>query len=352
MLLVTDTTPRPRKQEQEPASEEVTEVAPGVLRLMLPLQGFTGLGHVNCYALEDERGFAVVDPGMMGRTHWKQLEKRLSDAGIPMSRVHTAVVTHSHPDHFGGAGYLHREVGADIVTHRWFRTWWDPTEPPDVDPEDLPPSEGPVGRQPWGGKGHHIPWKRRMGFKVAKRFPKLMAAPRPSVRLADAEPIRLARREWISVHTPGHTADHLCLYDPTTGTMLTGDHVLPTITPHISGLTSADPLLEFFDSLDKVAAFTDTTTALPAHGHPFTDLQGRVDDIKRHHEQRLDLLRRASADLGRPATVMEMSTYLFSARAQGQMADSETFAHLEHLRHAGQAERLEHDGLYEYVVHD
>ena len=25
---------------------------------------------------------------------------------------------------------------------------------------------------------------------------------------------RLAGREWVSLHTPGHTPDHLCLYDP------------------------------------------------------------------------------------------------------------------------------------------
>ena len=62
-LTVTAPPARPRKQEQEAASDEVTEVAPGVLRLQLPLIGFTGLGHVNCYALEDERGFALVDPG-------------------------------------------------------------------------------------------------------------------------------------------------------------------------------------------------------------------------------------------------------------------------------------------------
>ena len=42
------------KQEQEDATEEITEVAPGILRLQLPID-FTGLGHVNCYALEDER---------------------------------------------------------------------------------------------------------------------------------------------------------------------------------------------------------------------------------------------------------------------------------------------------------
>ena len=78
-----------------------------------------------------------------------------------LKRIHTAVVTHSHPDHFGGAGFLHYESGADVVSHRYFRTWWDPTEPPDVSPEELPPLEGPVGRQPWGGTGMKMPRKRR-----------------------------------------------------------------------------------------------------------------------------------------------------------------------------------------------
>jgi hypothetical protein len=34
------------RQEQEPATEEVTEVGPGVLRLQLPIS-MPGIGHVN-----------------------------------------------------------------------------------------------------------------------------------------------------------------------------------------------------------------------------------------------------------------------------------------------------------------
>ena len=49
--------PKPRKQEQESASDEVVEVAPGVLRAQLPIS-MPGLGHVNCYVLPDERGAA------------------------------------------------------------------------------------------------------------------------------------------------------------------------------------------------------------------------------------------------------------------------------------------------------
>jgi hypothetical protein len=46
----------------------------------------------------------------------------------------------------------------------------------------------------------------------------------------------------------------------------------------------------------------------------------------------------------------ELSEHLFSARAQGAMADSETFAHLEHLRLLGEAERIERTDGYEYVL--
>ena len=66
----------PGKQEQELASDEITEVAPGVLRMQLPIQ-FTGLGHVNCYALEDDRGFALVDPGLPGPEPWDGLIDRI-----------------------------------------------------------------------------------------------------------------------------------------------------------------------------------------------------------------------------------------------------------------------------------
>jgi glyoxylase-like metal-dependent hydrolase (beta-lactamase superfamily II) len=172
------------------------------------------------------------------------------------------------------------------------------------------------------------------------------------VKLRDAETFRFARRNWVAVHTPGHTADHLCLFDPEHGLMLCGDHVLPTITPHISGLMRArDPLKLFFGSLDKVASFgPQVTKALPAHGDVFTDLAARALDIKEHHLGRLQKLRDAATAESRPMTVMDMSKHLFSPRAQGGMADSETFAHLEHLRLAGEMSRLDRDGRYEYVL--
>ncbi|MGH9134602.1 MAG: MBL fold metallo-hydrolase [Ilumatobacteraceae bacterium] len=372
---------RPPKQEQERAGDVVTEVAPGVLRAQLPID-MPGLGHVNCYVLEDERGAAIVDPGLAGSASRRALKSRLESAGIPLNRVHTVIVTHSHPDHFGAAGWLRHETGADIVTHRRFRLMWDPAEPPDVDVEEAvldicgdgardtelgcDPGRDttraelaqrarprmPWDPAPWGGSGMTIPLRRRARLRLAAQFPRLLRVPVPSVRLDDAATIRLARREWVALHTPGHTEDHLCLFDPADGVMLSGDHVLPTITPHIGGFGPfPDPLACFFDSLDKVATHgPDTSICLPAHGHPFTNLAGRVDAIKRHHRERLDTLRAAVAGIGRPASVNELSGHLFSARAQGAMADSETFAHLEHLRLAGEVARTDRSAGYAYAI--
>jgi glyoxylase-like metal-dependent hydrolase (beta-lactamase superfamily II) len=335
------------KQEQEPATEEVTEVAPGVLRLQLPI-ALPGLGHVNCYALEDERGFAVMDPGLPGEGHFDDLCGRLQLAGIPLKRVHTVVVTHSHPDHFGGAARLHHETGADIITHESFSLWF---EPPDADREDpetlgaegLEESDGSIVRPtPWGGEYRMSQDSiRQMRLNMRSAF----GIPRPTVRLADAQVIRLGRRDWVAVHTPGHTPDHLCLLDPDAGTFFSGDHVLPTITPHISGLgNSDDPLAEFFSSLQRVAEIPGVTVALPAHGHPFTDLAGRVAHIHQHHEERLEKLVVASESLGRMASVHELMQHLFSERAWGSMAESETYAHLQHLHRLGRADTSWQDG--------
>ena len=156
--------------------------------------------------------------------------------------------------------------------------------------------------------------------------------PEPSIHVVDAQVIKLARREWIAVHTPGHTGDHLCLFDPEQGLFVSGDHVLPTITPHIAGITGdADPLAAFFASLQRMHQF-EVTLVLPAHGHPFTDLAGRSDDIARHHHERLDILRTVGGDQLPVGTVPDFMRYLFKERAWGDMAESETFAHLEHLR--------------------
>lgn len=360
MTTATPDTPTPpggeghrhhHKQEKEDASEEILEVAPGILRLQLPID-FTGLGHVNTYALEDADGFALVDPGLPGEASWKVLLTRMAAAGIPLGRVHTVIITHSHPDHFGGAGLLAAESGARIVASEHFRTWWDPT---DIDDDELQsvdalpdlPMERPT---PWGGVTEGPPPERREEIRrsLMGNAP-FFRPPRATHRVADSEYIALAGREWMGLFTPGHTDDHLCLFDPTEGILLAGDQVLPTITPHISGMIEGDALALFVDSLDRLVALDGVRTILPAHGHPFTDLAGRVDQMKVHHDERLATLAELSAGAGW-SSVEDLSHLLFLPRSWGSMAESETYAHLEWLRLRNRADVREVAGKLEYLA--
>lgn len=353
----TPQTVRPTKQEKEEASEEITEVAPGIRRLQIPID-FTGLGHVNCYAMEDGRGVTLVDPGLPGEQSWNALQGRLATAEVPLDRVHTVVVTHSHPDHFGNAGLLAEETGADIVAFERFRTFFDRRETDEseleaqdsVAEEDLPPLVRSPRPSPWGGEPLGPPPERlrEMREQAADMF-RWLKVPRPTVRVADEGRVTLGGREWVGLFTPGHTDDHLCLYSEEDGVLLAGDQVLPTITPHISGVIPDDSLGQYVDSLDRLAGLPDISVVLPAHGHPFADLSRRVDEIKVHHEERLAELGRIGAELGW-ASVTDLSRRLFAERSWGMMAEDETFAHLEHLRLHGRAQRREESGGLLYLL--
>ncbi len=347
------------KQEQELATTDVTEVAPGVLRTQLPID-VPGLGHVNCYLLEDERGVAVIDPGLPGPESWSHLVDRLERAGFAVADVHTAVVTHSHADHYGGAIRLQAEAGTTVVSHESFRTFVDLDDVSDSeDSSDLAvtsPDEWVDAIEsfltrptPWGGE-RPVPNQdffdrlRKSGTNDVPFAQNL----RPTRRLVDGQSIRLAGRDWLAMHTPGHTHDHLCLFDPEHGVVFTGDHVLPSITPHISGLASdADPLAMFVTSLQRMIDMPDVSIALPAHGHPFADLGGRAEHIIQHHDGRLDVIRDATTELP-SGTVSDFMKVLFRPRSWGGMAESETYAHLEHLRERGELSRTDSGGVARY----
>ena len=335
---------RALKQEQEPASDEVVEVAPGIVRMQLPIN-FTGLGHVNMYGLIDDDGIVVVDPGLADGASWQAIERGLTRAGFAMRHVHGVVVTHSHPDHFGGAGRLAERSGARIITHTDFVVPWLAGREPDLATLD---EDFLQRRAPWSNAPIRLSEEQRRAgsaFGNGGDFP----PPSPTLRLDHGERIELGRGDWTALHTPGHTADHLCLYNRETGVLLTGDHVLPSITPHIAGAgASVDVLSEYLRSLYEVARLA-VTVALPAHGHPFDDVEARVTAIEAHHERRLAELFEIGAAIGL-APVAEYSRQLFAEGQWGFMADSETYAHLEHLRLRGDAVAEEADGEIRFSI--
>ena len=240
---------------------------------------FTGLGHVNCYALEDERGFAArrsrsARAGRVGRAARPPrsgVESRCRGCTRSSSPTrHPGPLRRRRPAARGDRGghphplLVQAVVGARRRARR----------------HAVRRAGRPVGLVAADAVGHPVPAADRRWDEQDAR--------RDAVQRAHARGPRGASRtpRWscspaasgCRCTRPGHTPDHLCLYDPTYGVVLAGDHVLPTITPHIGAMDGfdEDPLAEFFHSLDRMAALPDVSVALPAHGHPFHDLAKRV----------------------------------------------------------------------------
>ena len=90
--------------------------------------------------------------------------------------------------------------------------------------------------------------------------------PDPDVLLNDGDDIGLPGRPVRVVWTPGHTPGHICLHDSGHDLLLTGDHLLPRITPNI-GLApggQGSPLAGYLESLRRMRGY-DSAEALPAH---------------------------------------------------------------------------------------
>jgi glyoxylase-like metal-dependent hydrolase (beta-lactamase superfamily II) len=163
--------------------------------------------------------------------------------------------------------------------------------------------------------------------------------------LKDEQVLDLGNRTLRVLHTPGHAPGHCCFALEDDRIVLTGDHILPKITPHVGFFPGGDedPLGDFLDSLKRVAE-QSYRLALPAHGEPFLDPASRVGRLVRHHEFRLTAIIDA---LGKePKTAWDVVPLVF-----GELPDIhkfaalfETLSHLVYSAAKGDITRFEDDG--------
>jgi len=96
----------------------------------------------------------------------------------------------------------------------------------------------------------------------------------PVREVKGGESIELSGTEWQVIHTPGHTVDSICLYHAPTGTVFTGDTVLP------HAMAEPDPAaggrLDYYLLAVKRLLERNIQNLLPGHGLPVAATGKRV----------------------------------------------------------------------------
>jgi len=329
-------------------------VRPGLWSIAVPFPD-NPLGYTLVYLLESARGPVLVDAGWDDDESWDALVAGFRVAGTDVAACYGVLVTHVHPDHHGLSGRVREASDAWVAMHErdaltvehLSRAMRREDEVSRVPAQTLPDFTDELlavlvdaGATEDELAGAPAPTARTR----ARRFQPLAV---PDRTVADGERVDVPGWDIDAVWTPGHTPGHLCFHVPAHRLLLAGDHVLPTITPHISISRrdrGGDPLGDFLASLQKVAAL-DTGEVLPAHRHRFDDLGQRVDDISRHHHDHLADIEAILAD--RPASLWQIAARLRWNRPWEQFplslrrsAVNETAAHLRYLTRRGRAVRF------------
>ncbi len=329
-------------------------VRPGLWSIGVPFPD-NPLGYTLVYLIESDRGPVLVDAGWDDDESWNALVEGFRAAGTDVADCYGVLVTHVHPDHHGLSGRVHEASGAWVAMHErdavtvqhlsgamardHSRDHAPAQTLPDFTDEliavllDAGASEDELAAAP-------APRARRR----QRRFRPLVA---PDRGLDDGAPVDVPGWDVVAIWTPGHTPGHVCFRVPEHRLLLSGDHVLPTITPHISISRrdrAGDPLGDFLDSLQKVAGL-DTDEVLPAHKHRFDDLGRRVDEITRHHHDHLAAIEATLVD--GPASLWQIAARLTWNRPWDDFplglrrsAVNETAAHLRYLTRRDRAVRF------------
>ena len=311
-------------------------VAPGVqwLRVALPF----ALDHINLWLIADGDGVAVVDTGVNDdatRATWERV--------LAHTRVTRLICTHFHPDHMGLAGWLAERHGVELTAT--LGEW----------------SFGRMLTLEGGGDyaENQVEHYRRAGFgpdlldgvrgRIGSYRARVAPLPPRINTIRHGSRLRIGGREWRVIVGRGHAPEHASLWCEEAGVLISGDQILPRISPIIGVWPQQpddDPLSDFLLSLDGWKALPADTLVLPSHGLPFRGLHRRADDLAHHHAQRLDLLRAASV----PATAVELSRSLFRRELDPQQmgfAVGETLSHANHLVGLGEWVRTtRHDGVW------
>ena len=325
----------------------IEEVVTGIYRMEIPLPN-NPLKMLNSYLVKGKNRHLLVDNGFNRPECRDALLNGLNQLGVALERL-DLFITHLHADHCGLTAELIRSPDTIVYASAG-------------DGEDI--NHMTEGTAFWL---EHLNSMAKHGCSA--EFLHSMESKHPAIRFGPSGPVRFtAAREGdvlrygnFSLHVlsvPGHTPDHLALYDPHTKIFFSGDLILGDITPNIPRWRKMkDALGTYLRSLDRVDAL-DIGLTLPGHRSLVHDTHARIEGLRQHHKHRLSEVRGILAEKALNATEVA-AKMTWSMRGiqwdefpapQKWFAIGEALSHLDHLAALGEVDRVMENGQVRFSI--
>ena len=323
------------------------KIGENLYRLDVPLVG-SPLKNLNSYLITGQRNL-LIDTGFREEPCREAMTRQLEEIGADLCRT-DIFLTHLHSDHTGLSTELHRP-GCEIF----------------LSPGDAEELLCRGTDEFWRLRNENY---IRDGFSRAEMDELWGSNPAKELSphlFRDYTPVRegdvleYGGYRLRCVSTPGHTPDHMCLYDGERRVFFSGDHVLFHISPNICRWeVMPDALGSYLQSLKKVKDYP-VELLLPAHRAETGKLKDRAEELLSHHYRRLEDTMAAVEH--RPG----MTAYEIAGAMRWQIrcrswedfpltqkffAVGEALSHLDYLLLRGRLYREERDGKVRWYVND
>ncbi|HEX4900682.1 MAG TPA: MBL fold metallo-hydrolase [Pyrinomonadaceae bacterium] len=244
--------------------------------------------HTNAYLVYTTREVLVIDPASPYAEEQRSLAECVDELTRDGRRVRGVLLTHLHPDHVGGVNALREHLGgAAVCAHRLTAEALAGSITIDriIEDEDLVQLDG-----------------------------------EPSITLR-------------ALHTPGHARGHLCLYEESTGTLISGDNIVGL------GSVLIDPpegnMQQYLDSLRRMRSLQNLSIILGGHGPAIANPQAKLDEYINHRlEREAAILAAVRNGAATPQEIVRVVYTDVSPKAYS-MAERAVLAHLQKLSEEG-----------------
>jgi glyoxylase-like metal-dependent hydrolase (beta-lactamase superfamily II) len=157
----------------------------------------------------------------------------------------------------------------------------------------------------------------------------------------------MAGRDWDIHMGNGHAPEHATFWSRDDNLVITGDQILSSISPNIGVYATepmADPVAEWLEACERLAPLARPDhLALGGHKLPFLGLPHRMAQLIDNHH---GALARLLDHLDEPRSAAECFAPLFKRKigaGEYGLALVEAVAHVNHLYHIGQVDRVRRD---------